>query len=371
MNPKGVAVLVAVLVALVTASCSSGSGGATSSTSEARAVADPSCDGRDREATTSERRRMMFDGEERQYQLSLPPAYDGSTPIPVILNLHGLTSDIEEQDMVSDLPEAGGERGYAIVTPQALPVVLPIPGGSEPSNFWNITQIFNPPTEAGSDSPGTTQVIEGASDDLGFLIAALDDVEQAICVDTAREYVTGISNGAGMTMALVCTNDRRFAAAAPVAGVNMGTICAATHATSIIAFHGDADPLVPYGGGDMFGYPLGLESVQERMGAAAALADCDPDPEQTSPSGDSTRLVWTCPDGYGMELYTIKGGGHTWPGVTTYVDPSTTRATGTNGPRESPFDIESIVGHQTTDIIATDLMLDFFDQHERVDGRER
>jgi polyhydroxybutyrate depolymerase len=148
----------------------------------------------------------------------------------------------------------------------------------------------------------------------------------------------------------------------------MGTICPATHPTSVIALHGDADPLVPYGGGDMFGYPLGMQSVEARVGDAAKLADCGPDPKQTNPSDDSTRFEWSCPAGYGMELYTIKGGGHTWPGVTTYVDPSTTRRDGPSGTEQSPYDIETIVGHQTTEIVATELMLDFFDEHTRAGG---
>lgn len=331
----------------------------STSTTTATADCEPTADS----VVRSERRHLTFGDDEREYQLSLPAGYDGTTATPVILNLHGLTSTIEEQELVSNLPEAGGARGYAVVTPEALPATLPIPG-LEGTNFWNIVPLFTPPTEPGSDSPGTTATIEGAGDDLGFLNAVLDDVEGLICVDTTREFVTGISNGAGMTMALVCTSNDRFAAAAPVAGANMGTVCPATNPTSIIAFHGDADPLVPYEGGDMFGYPLGLASVEDRVTSAAELAGCEPTPTETAPSDDSRRLVWSCPDDYGVELYTIIGGGHTWPGVTTYADPTGSRPT-SGGAENSPYSIEEIVGHQTTNVIATDLMLDFFDDHPR------
>jgi polyhydroxybutyrate depolymerase len=54
---------------------------------------------------------MDFGGVMRSYQLSLPKSYDGRTPAPVILNLHGLTSNIQEQDIVSNFPAFGGARG--------------------------------------------------------------------------------------------------------------------------------------------------------------------------------------------------------------------------------------------------------------------
>ena len=365
LEPRRVSWLaIAFLLIAGSSSCTSDGAGSNAATSTTARSTATECAEFGGDPIETGRRHLSFDGKDRQYQLSLPEDHDPAEPVPVILNLHGLTSNIEEQDAVSNLPTAAGARGYAVVTPEALPASLPIAGGSS-SNFWNIIPLFVPPAEPGTESPATTQAIEGAGDDLGFLSAAMDDVERVLCVDTDREYVTGISNGAGMTMALICTEDDRFAAAAPVAGVNMGTVCPATKPTSLIAFHGDADPLVPIEGGDMFSYPLGLPSVTDRLGTAAALAGCDPTPTTTEPSEDSVHRVWTCPDGYGMELYTIIGGGHTWPGVTTYIDPGTTRSTPSDGSEASPFDIETIVGHQTTDIVATDLMLDFFDDHTR------
>jgi polyhydroxybutyrate depolymerase len=49
-----------------------------------------------------------------------------------------------------------------------------------------------------------------------------------------------------------------------------------------------------------------------------------------------------CRSGTGVELYTVTGGGHTWPG------------TGIDVPMN---------GHTTQDINAADLILDFFAHH--------
>ena len=71
-------------------------------------------------SATTGRKTLDYFGLARTYQLSLPRSYNRRTPAPVILNLHGLTSNIDEQDIISNFPKLGGARGYVIVTPQAL-----------------------------------------------------------------------------------------------------------------------------------------------------------------------------------------------------------------------------------------------------------
>jgi polyhydroxybutyrate depolymerase len=275
----------------------------------------------------STRRTFSFAGVDRAYELAVPEGYDGESKVPLVLNLHGFTSDIDEQNALSHMPEVAGARGYVVVTPQALNVDVPLPDGTLNAPLWNIADAFTVPAE-------DADVQYEAGDDVGFLLALLDELERTLCVDVDREYVTGMSNGAGMTVVLICTDDRRFAGAAPVAGVNLATICAAQRATPTIAFHGDADALVDYRGGSIYGYDLGLPSVEERMTELARLGGCDAAPATTQPSENARHAVWSCPEGMGAELYTIVGGGHTWPGAAQHVD-------------------------------ATELMLDFFDAHRR------
>ena len=56
---------------------------------------------------------------------------------------------------------------------------------------------------------------------------------------------------------------------------------------------------------------------------------------------DVERIVYDCPPDAAVELYVVEDGGHTWPGTPT----------GSKG------------GRSTQTISATDLILDFFDQH--------
>ena len=48
-------------------------------------------------------------GLERNYRLYIPTAYDGSEPVPLVLNLHGYTSDAFGQDLYANFRVKRGE----------------------------------------------------------------------------------------------------------------------------------------------------------------------------------------------------------------------------------------------------------------------
>jgi polyhydroxybutyrate depolymerase len=292
--------------------------------------------------------RTNIGGVERDYELAIPRRYDGTTRAPLLLSLHGFTSSIADVDAVSRYPRQAGRRGYVVVTPQAPRVVLPVTTGLVDVPLWNIAPVFQP-------RPGTfSQASDG--DDLGYLERLLDHLESTLCIDTGREYVSGISLGAGMTMALVCAPGRRFAAAAPVAGVNLATRCPDPHATPLIAFHGDADPFVRFQGRDFFGLDVGLPAVPARMARFAELSGCDPDPTTSRPRPGVRLLAWRCPTGMAAELYQVVDGGHSWPGAPR----EEADAAGVSGGLGA-----SVRGRAAPGVDATSLILDFFDRHRR------
>jgi polyhydroxybutyrate depolymerase len=180
----------------------------------------------------------------------------------------------------------------------------------------------------------------------------LDRVQHDTCVDPQRQYVAGVSDGAAMTMALRCKAGNRFAAVAAVAGVTLDH-CTVNLKTPLIAFHGDADPLISYQG-------TGVEAEMARLATAGG---CPTTPKVTAPFPDARHFVWPCTGAMGLELWQIIGGGHTWPGVTTYVDPNTARKNPDGSAAGSPYATDALVKHQTTDVVATNLLLDFFDRH--------
>ncbi len=307
----------------------------------------------------TERLEVTDDGPNRgglrEIERVIPDAYDGTTPQPLILSLHGFTSNIDQIDLFSGLPAAADSRGFVLLTPQALPATLPIGDTEIDAPFWNVL-------------PEQTKDIDGVHDDIGFLLGLIDDTVSDLCIDPDRIYVTGNSNGAGMAAALACAGPGRFAAIAPVSGINLAGTCDDLAPVSVITFHGDADPLVDYEGGSAVSAELDVPSVPDQAGAFASAAGCDPGPATSKPYEDIEETRWSaCAPGLDVELYTVLGGGHTWPGMLNYVDPARLSALGDTQKlaEVAGVDLAEIAGHMTTSIEATNEMLDFFEAHPR------
>lgn len=178
----------------------------------------------------------------------------------------------------------GSGRGYFVVTPDAL--------GSPPR--WN--------------TPGSPT----AADDLGFVDALLTDLAGHYCLDAARVYATGHSNGAEFAAALAC-HAPRFAAVAMVSSTS-SAICPPGRAPATMAVHGTADPSVPYGGGRVAGAATPVPAAQVVIREYARRYRCDPQPESSHPIVGVVALRYTgCLGGGEVRLDTVIGGTHFWP----------------------------------------------------------
>jgi polyhydroxybutyrate depolymerase len=154
------------------------------------------------------------------------------------------------------------------------------------------------------------------SDDVGFITAMVGAIEQEIPIDRARIYATGMSNGAMMALRLGCQTNT-FAAIAPVAGTLL-TDCSAARPTSVLQIHGTADDRVPYNGGPGKAFSAdGTARVDgpsvEAVNATWRGIDGCGQPNSTT-AGDVTTQTAGCADGHTVELISVKGAGHQWPG---------------------------------------------------------
>jgi polyhydroxybutyrate depolymerase len=311
MRPGRTLLISALALVTAFAACSSGgasgSSKATTATTAAAQDASPSAGCTDPAAAATEE-TIEVAGVPRRFLIALPD--DPKRPAPLVLDLHGLGESAEDQVTYSKLPEAGTAAGAIVVTPAS----------DNPANSWALPPLGNK--------------------DADFMRAILDHVEATRCVDRHREVAAGISNGAGLSVGLICGLDGRLAAIYPVAGVNILRPCATAKPTTIVAFHGTQDGIIPYAGGKLFsGVPGGTANprLQALMnGAGRALIDrvqlqpvetaiagwaqqfgCDATPKD-QPIGTDVRhrAYHGCTDGVTVQLYTIDGGGHTWPGAT-------------------------------------------------------
>jgi polyhydroxybutyrate depolymerase len=107
-----------------------------------------------------------------------------------------------------------------------------------------------------------------------------------------------------------------FAAVAPVSGTLNFAPCQPSQPVSVIEFHGTADQHIPYAGG--FGpeslVQVDFASVRDSLGFWAGADDCNAQATSTT-SGDIQHESWGgCAQSTAVELYTVLGGGHAWPG---------------------------------------------------------
>jgi polyhydroxybutyrate depolymerase len=187
------------------------------------------------------------------------------------------------------------------------------------------------------------------ADDVGFTLALLDHLEEQLCLDPARVYATGMSNGGALSSVLACRAADRFAAVASVAAFVYLPACEqAPRAVPIAAFMGTGDPIVPFAGGrvNCCGNP-NIPGAEATMASFATHAGCDATPATSRLGQQVEHRVWGgCRPGAAVELYVVEGGGHTWPG--------------------SPIDTSSRgLGATTHDVDATAAIWAFFEAHPR------
>jgi polyhydroxybutyrate depolymerase len=150
---------------------------------------------------------------------------------------------------------------------------------------------------------------------------------------------------------MACNPANHLAAVGLVAAEYLIRPC--TGPVPVLAFHGTADPIVPYADGATGRSVPGVPVVgaERNLAAWAALDGCTATPLVTPPAPDIVRRRWIrCDPGSSVILYTIVGGGHTWPG--------------------SPVVLSAAVFGPTTESVdATGLMLAFFRPADTAPGR--
>lgn len=232
---------------------------------------------------------LKHDGVTRKFTVFIPPQYNGSKLLPVMLNFHGLSMSGGTQELLTGMHAQAAKSGFIAVHPN---------GRGIPQS-WNGGLCCSP----------ASSLLK--SKDVDFVRKVLDMIESKLCVDKKRIYATGISNGAYISYRLACELSDRIAAIAPVAGIQLISPCRPKRPMSVIAFHGTADAIVPFEGRKIIGWP----SVQDSVGFWVKHNGCRPQPKQVFSKGDTTCNEYSgCQGGTRVRLCVTKGGGHTWPG---------------------------------------------------------
>jgi polyhydroxybutyrate depolymerase len=225
----------------------------------------------------------------RAYRLEVPANYNRNVAAPLVFNFHGYPANAAFQSAYSSLPKEGHERGLIVVTPDAV------------ANNWQVP----------SQAQGTADVV--------FVKDLLAQVEAAYCVDVNRVFAAGYSRGAEMATAVACDLPGMFGAIALVALEYRPAQC---DPIPVLAFHGTKDANVHYQPGPgIIGDGAGVKVAElpgttDNMANWAELDQCTADPAVEKLGADVVHRTYPgCVGDTDVELYTIVGGGHTWPGT--------------------------------------------------------
>ncbi len=243
-----------------------------------------------------------FDGVMRQYLLYVPPSYDGSQAVPLVLALHGLGDDMNNFAGVR-FEDVADTANFIFAIPQAL-----VDNQLTGSTAWN----------SGAGAFGIT--LNPSVNDVGFLNALMDTVSSRYNVDQTRLYSTGFSMGGFMTNRLGCELNNRIAAIASVSGtIGNGISCHPARVVPACHFHGTADQTVAYSGNTYGNDAEALVSYWRGHDQCDTAAIIDSIAHTTS---NSLRVIhYTYPNGaYGsdVEFYKVIGGQHQWLGPSGY-----------------------------------------------------
>lgn len=229
--------------------------------------------------------------------------------------------------------EVGGvQRSYLLHVPTDLAddpaLVVMLHGGlgsaaqAQRSYGWNVAADAAGFVVAYPDGDGRTwnagdccgAAAREQHDDVAFLSALVETLQDEFGVDPSRTFATGMSNGAMMAYRLACETDL-FAAVAPVAGTIV-TSCDSPQAVSLLHVHGMIDTSVPFDGspGDGVGNVDGMP-VPAAVDIFRTAGDCAA-PVVTAESSITTSAS-ACSDGVVVSLVTVAGADHSWPEGTT------------------------------------------------------
>lgn len=267
-------------------------------------------------------------GRARTVRVHVPTGDTRGARVALVLNMHGSGSDASQQEASSGMDATADTRGFVVAYPQAA---IPAASGFD----WNVP---------GQPLVGGAAVPAHAPDDVAFLQHVVTALEQRDCIDPSRVYATGLSGGGRMASQLGCDASRTFAAIAPVAGLRFPSPCDATRAVPVVAFHGTADPVDPYGGNGQAYWTYSVPVAAQRW---AVHDGCGASDTPEVPHGAPTLTMYSgCRDGAVVELYSITGEGHEWPGGPTL-----------------PRAVTRVLGPQSNVVNADDVMWSFFSSH--------
>lgn len=243
---------------------------------------------------------MDWRGRTRTFLLHLPPRIRKGGQVPLVVVLHGSGANANVVMDESQMNDRADSAGFAVA----------YPNGTGWLRYFFLT--WN-----SGRCCGDAHRLE--VDDVGFIRAMVERIVATLPVDGARVFATGFSDGGRMVYRLACDEAPVFAGVAVVSGGPPDSSCTPELPVSVDIFHGTADRTMGYGattasdGRETDSVPV---SVPETFQWWARRDGCRGEPVRVVTDSVVTERFRSCRSGTAVELNTIVGGQHAWPGGT-------------------------------------------------------
>jgi polyhydroxybutyrate depolymerase len=278
--------LAALLLAATTAAADAPAPGRSAATVAAR----PSAGCTQPQIATGRRIEQTIDvgGIAREYILDVPETLKPGEPAALLFDFHGVGHSGAGVWSVSGFKDLAPRERFVTVYPTGLPV-----------RFTRDDRTFG--------GPGWEIRTLAANRDVDFTLAVLERLEKTYCIDRARVYSTGFSNGGFFSHVLACTHPERFAAVAPVSGGWLAAwSCKPSRPVPVLIQHGRQDEVID------------VAEARRAFDAWLAIDGC------TAPAADAVRADGdlTCRSGEGCRdgsaVVLCEGDfAHRWPASAT------------------------------------------------------
>ena len=319
--------------------------------------------------------KITVDDKERTFIVHLPKGYDAKQHYALVILLHTRDQDAGDMEQLTRFDELADRDSVIAVYPNSagrgwnlgIAQEEPAPsnmgrrggrhggwggGGGYPGGGYPGGGGGYPGGSGGgrSGQSGGRESRATPADDNAFIDQMLDKLSSEYAVDATRVYAAGLSDGGFMAFRLGCTLSDRFAAIAAVGAAMPKTMtCLPSHPLTVVMMNGMSDPIVHYNGGHVGRYSV--LSAEDTAKYWAKLNGCQSKPQKQKLSprekGGMKTEVDTyddCQKGAQVALYSIDGGGNTWPGGEQYL-------------------VEKVIGKTSNDVNANEVIWSFFVRH--------